>query len=252
MNESTEEIILIEKYLEGALNSDEKAAFELRLKEDENLNSLVDEYAILIAGVKHSGRDKMLSKFQQIEQELEQSKVVEMKPASRKLWYYAAASVILLCTALFVFRSFNQPEMSEVALSYFNPYPATIGAVDRSAEDTQTLISEAMGYYENGEYAQSIVVLNQILETGNLESKEVHQFYLANAYQANNEFDKAENIYLSLIGDGRTFHQQASWNLALCYLSKGQKTETLKVLNNTNFTFGNYTVLSRKLQEELQ
>ncbi len=249
MKESTEDIILIEKYLEGNLDAADRQAFEERLNKDDNLNKLLDEYAVLIAGVKFSGRDHMLAKFQQIEEELaEDTKVVEMVPNKRKIWYYAAASIILLCVAFFLLKPDNTLTSPELALAYFEPYPATVGSASRSTEASKELMASAMEQYEGGDYAQAAELLRNMSEG----SEEVNEFYLANAYQANGEFDKATTIYQSLIEDGKLFQEQSSWNLVLCYLSLDQRSKAIDLLENTSFTIESYAIRAEELHKKLQ
>lgn len=249
MKESTEDIVLIEQYLEGNLDDSDKQAFEDRLSKDDNLNELLDEYAVLIAGVKFSGRDHMMARFKDIEDEIaEDKKVVPMRPARNNTWYYVAAAVALLCAVFFLLRPTNQLNSSELALAYFEPYPATIGAASRSTEESQAQIDLAMQRYQSGQYDQSIDVLKNI-EDGN---PEVNQFYLANAYQANSEYLKAIDVYKELIENGEIFIEQASWNLALCYLSLDKKEEAIQLLKNTNFTIPTYSNKSKELITKLE
>lgn len=251
MKESTEDIILIEKYLEGSLEASDKQAFEERLNSDDNLTQLLEEYTTIIAGIKFSARDNMLANFQDIEHELQEeeqnTKVVEMVPKKNNVWYYAAASVILLCVAFFLFRPGNEMAPETLAMAYFEPYPATVGAASRSSEKSEATIASAMAYYESGEYDQTIDLLEGIGK-----NDQVNNFYLANAYQANEQYDQAAAIYKTLIQEGETFKEQATWNLALCHLSLNQKNKAVELLSNTSFGVRSYAIKAEKLLKELK
>lgn len=249
MNESTEDIVLIEQYLEGSLSDQEKQDFELRLETDEDFNRLLDEYAVLIAGIKFSGREKILANFQNIESELEnETKVVKMTPSKNKTWYYVAASIALLFVAFFLLKPNNELSGSELALAYFEPYPATIGAASRSTETSKDLIERAMSSYENGDYETTIEILEGLGEN----NTDINKFYLGNAYQATQAYDKAIKIYQDLIDNSQMFNEQASFNLALCYLSTDNIEGATTLLKNANFAVPAYQDKAGQLLEKLE
>lgn len=249
MKESTEDIILIERYLEGAMEEADKKAFEDRLSKDSDFNTLLDEYAVLIAGVKFAARDKMHTQFKNIEKEIaEETKVVQLKPSTNRLFYYAAASIVLLFTVFYVIRSTIQPSPVELANEYFMPYPATVGAISRSDEKSNDLTSKAMSMYESGDYSESIVLLKEL---ASMDNNEINQFYLANAFQAHGQSDQAQSIYQSILATGEIFKEQATWNLALCYLDQGDKNKAVQLLQDTDFKIQSYKKMSDELLDKL-
>ncbi len=220
MNAHKSNHAIMEDYVMGKLSSQELSNFEQQLQNDPDLKQSLEDYKLLVAGIKYSGRHQLLNKLKAIEEEFSEksnkTKTVRLIP--RRFYYIAASLAIILVSLILIFR-LPEPSSRQLAQAYFNPYPTTIGSSTRSINQNHSDLDEAMNNFEAGNFDKSI----EILKTLPIDKNEyIIQFYLANAYQAKSSFDEAEKIYIELQQRGGELQDQVNWYLSLCYLEQNK------------------------------
>jgi tetratricopeptide (TPR) repeat protein len=141
--------------------------------------------------------------------------------------------------------------MQQIAEAYYEPYPATIYITKRSPEEKaeMTNTEEAFHLYQAGDYDKSI----QLFEELSVEDQnEYTRFYLASAYQAIGELDKAIGLYEGLIETHGIFKSQSQWYMALCYLFKNDIDASRDVLKKLSTSTDSYGPKALKLLNDIQ
>ena len=213
---------MMENYVMGRLDETAVHDFEQRLQNEPKLQEGFNEYKLLVAGIKFSGRHQLQNRLKAIEREFSE-KPAETKTVRlihRKFYYIAASLAAIVVSAVLIFQ-LQGPSPQQLAQSYFSPYPTTIGAATRSMNQPSSALSDAMNNFEAGNYDKSIELLKALPPGKNTY---IIKFYLANAYQAKGSFPEAEKIYSALQQQDGELQTQVSWYLSLCYLEQ-KKTD---------------------------
>jgi hypothetical protein len=207
---NTDKEILLEKYFEGQLSTDEKQLFDEALKNDEDFKTAFEFEKDVKDGIHLLERDslkKMLKGFE----EKPQKKVIHLR---NWLWLGAAA---MLTIGISLWLSFdNQANSDELYLSYYQTYPNVVAPIVRG-ENIQDEKHKAFEAYEQEKYQLASTLFHQIFEKA---KEEYAVFYEAQSYFGLGKTQKGiqllENFNFS---DGRyPFKTQQQWYLALGYL----------------------------------
>jgi len=227
MDQSEEDIALVERYFDEELSDSERKNFAARLTVDENLKSLVEHEKILINAIRHHGLQEDLQFLKDIEKGLEDPKIVPMH-TSRKWYYIAAASVAALLMVAVFFRP--QPSSQKLFAENFQPYPNVFEPTVRGTNEV-TKRSEAFQAYEQGDYSRAVVLFNQLLK----EKKEPGILLLnGNANLMLGNVEEAKNNFITLNADFDELDIQSKWFLSLCYLKSGDMEHAKPILEGGN------------------
>lgn len=156
--------------------------------------------------VKDYNRIQLKERLQKIDQEY------QSRAKSKRIYYWSAASVIIIVGGFLVKTMFFQAPASsqELFAEYFEPYRA-IG-VNRG-EESESMFQQAMVHYITKDFNKTIEVLEKV------ESPEpVHLFYLGVCYLAVNNPSAAIKPLKNTMMSNSPFSQQATWFLGLAYL----------------------------------
>ena len=218
MSKHQNEIDLIEQYLEGSLDEEKKRIIEEKISMDENYAENFEQYKLLIDGVNYSGRKKLYTKIEEWDMELSGDYEVESEQSSQKpfKWYYAAASIVIFfVTGFLIYFNLNSG-YDRIVADYYKTY-VYLSDDKRGDNIEKNSIKHIFEYYERGEYIQFIQMINK-LEDGQKTDEVI--FYIANAYQAIENYDEAIPLYEQVIIKSNSVYGNGSkWYLALCYLS---------------------------------
>ncbi|MEM1325028.1 MAG: hypothetical protein AAGI23_03690 [Bacteroidota bacterium] len=249
-------IIQIERFLEGEMDSEERAAFEAQLQRDEELRETMSFYQDLQTTIERKGA------IQEVHQELKAenffttttqeetapaAKIVQMRPKNRRRWLAYAASFLVLVTAGSLFYSNSNYSNQALAgveasniLSLFDQ-----GNLKGNA-DVENNLSTGLSFLADEEYEQAVTFFRSI-ETSN-ERYETAQLYLAYAQLANDNPKQAQAAAENLqqITEDQTLAYRAEWIIIQAQLQQGQTSENFQT---RLATFANQ---QGRLQEEAQ
>lgn len=224
---------LIDDYLGGRLNQEEKQAFEQRLSTETALAEQVALHRKITAGLQSTGRINMLAflkeedaKMPAYEQETEkeEGKTITFRPASRQMYYWAAAAVLLLIVPVLLLLR-NDVSGEKLADTYFSPYKNQWVAPDSDS----SLSAQAMEHYENQNYALALPILEKMLGTDTAEAEV--QFYKGNSHLALKHTKDAIECFRKVLDmPSNKYTQEAEWYLALSYVQADNEKEAKKVL----------------------
>ncbi len=214
-------------YLRDKLNAEERTAFKEQLRTDEYLQKEVEALALIIKGVKKSGKDQLKSRLQKIH-----ATQTQMTPVAktRRLWprvaSVAAAIALLIISGVFLFKSQNlSPEMAFE--NYYKPYELKLAS--RAATDNQ-LTLQINELYFNKKYNAALPLLEEALlaDPNNarlLLASGICHLELDELTSARSKFStivKSKNLRLT---------DKANWYLALSFLKEGKILEAKSFLN---------------------
>lgn len=237
---SNKDHILIDHYIQGVLSFQEAEHVEYRLVHEEELNVFYNQQLLLIEGIKRAGRNHTMKFLKDLENtlpaiEVENSNSVDLekKGKIKKLnWAYISTAIAaVFIIGLFLLLPF-QSSNEEIFADNFKPYPNVLSSNVRGEQD---FTKDAFYYYDLGELTKSIELFS-----GQSTLSYQDKFYLANAYLAEGEVDKAIILLEETKNGFSEFKEQSTWFLALAYLkaddTEKAKTE-LKLLSDSESSY---------------
>lgn len=232
----------IDKYYLNELTSEELKAFEKLLKTDVELRKEFEFQNDLSLSIKSHEKDILKSRLQQHEQAKE-----VRKESGWKKWLVAASILILIGVAGITYFNFSTPDYDKLYAQNFEAYPNTEFNITRG-ENKPSLEYNAFSAYESGDYKQAIPLFLELKETN---ASKYLDFYLAQSYLANDNYDKALTIFEETIQHQEAFVDEAHWFAALAALKLNTKAIVQKHLNYLVANGGYKSVQARELLKKL-
>ncbi|NJN26204.1 MAG: tetratricopeptide repeat protein [Cyclobacteriaceae bacterium] len=208
-----------------------------------------EEYKILADGIKYSGRNELLKKMQDWDEQC--AELPRYKGKTEMLnprWLAVAATVAFFIVAGISIYSYLDSGYDNLVTSYYQPYNY-IPETTRSAGAEENSIEHIFTHYDRGEYVQTIQLINGLPGE---RKNELTDYILANAYQAVGKYDSAIGIFDKIIADQSVYAAGARWYLALCYLSIEQKQKALPLLEELKASNSSYAQKAGALWEDLK
>jgi tetratricopeptide (TPR) repeat protein len=242
MNERDME--LIERYLKGELSVEEKQQAEHRIATDAGFRQRLEIFSEY-----RQMHDSKLASFRQLLEEVQQEHREEQRPG-RKYWLMAASvSVLCLLAAIFYFVQGPAAEPEALYAQYFE-VPADNLSI-RGDEDEQTVLNEAMSYYNNQQFEQASQDFGQWLRQYG-ESAPV-LFYAAMSHMALEEMPQAIEQLEKITQEptvAAEYRRPAQWYLALAYLHVGRQDRAKTLLEDLKNTSSSYAGKAARLLED--
>lgn len=220
MQESENDILLIEKYLQHDLDSKETEIFHARLESSLDFREELELKKSMLAAIRSEDKTQLLKEFEQLT-----FKETNYQSRTKKItWYYSAAAAIsiIIVSALLL-----RPSTDDLMQDHFIPFPEQ--PITRNVNGTVGIYKEAMQHYSLGNYDRSLESFSQIED--NTKEAEIC-LYKGNALLA---LDKAREAIPLLVEAQMSKNQpvqiHAQWYLALAYLGADKKEESLSLLN---------------------
>lgn len=235
MNDSIQNIEMVERYFDNEMTEEEKILFTQRLETDRALRHLFDREKLLINTVRFGAAKNHLMFFKELEKSLPDI-TIERKTSKTWMYYAVAASVVLLVVAGIYIFNLKDPTPGDLYAEYFTPYPNVFEPTVRGSEEA-TRRASAFQKYEEGNYEQAAALFSEIIS----ESKEPGiLLLLGNANLAVGKTDAARANFNELISASDVNAPAARWYLSLCYLKDGkvsQARETLAIVAKSNSAY---------------
>lgn len=202
----------IERYLANDMTPEERATFETRITQDEELAEKLTIYRsasqTLSSRLRNEEKEKLFRKTL--------SEIEIATPANgnvRALRFYgwaAAASIALLCVALFYTSKLTKPDFAE----YYTYEPLAL--VERGNEDSARL--QAQEDFNAKEYEKAIADFDVLL----LEDKDNTELllYKGIAFLELDNITEANKLFNTVRASGSIYKDKATWMLALVALKQ--------------------------------
>ncbi|MFK7748061.1 MAG: tol-pal system YbgF family protein [Kordia sp.] len=241
---------LIQKYIQGTLNTAEQVQFDALLKNDLDFAQKVTEYENVHVAIKANEKSDLKSHLQQLE--ASQSKTDISKKPFYKNIRLAIAVVLLLLFGLIGNYIIQQATMNETLYTtYFEPYPNALQPVTRGPSDGM-LLTDATRAYEAKNYEEAIKTFD-IIQAGHDNPNTEISFYKAMSLLNLGKEKAALNI-LRTIKDRKTrFTPQIYWYGALIHIKLDENEKALKALKyldtlETTYKTNERNILKSKLE----
>ncbi|MCK4661420.1 MAG: tetratricopeptide repeat protein [Bacteroidales bacterium] len=166
------------------------------------------------------------------------------------IWYYVAASVILIVAigSMFLFFQNKTYSSEEIFSMYYKPLEENI--ITRSAEQNSNyLLNNALYQYSNHEYQEAIEFFNKMPQN---EINYAIQLYKGISYIETQNYELAILSFNDIITSGdNPFTIYAKWYLGLCYLKDNQKDKAISIFKEIQNKYSYYSENSTEILEKL-
>jgi TolA-binding protein len=228
MENSYDDIVLLEKYIENSLSDSERMVVEQRLSTEESLRELYHQEKLLVRGIRFGHLKEKLNELRKLDNQLQDAhrENKEAKVVSLGTYWKIAAIAASLITIVASYFLINRPvEPDALFAQYFQVYPNILEPVVRGTTE-QNKRAESFAAYERGDYDMAAEGFKELLkdheEPGVL-------LLLGNANLMLGNTKEAKENFVTLNKDYNDLDLQAKWYLSLCYL-KLSKSDSAKVL----------------------
>jgi len=251
MTTSLKHSATVEQFLANELTPSEVAAFHKELLSDQDLAEelKLSEYidSALIKDDIIELRRKLIAANRANKEIKSGMPVIQMK--TRK-WWYAAASVMVLCTLSFIFYLQTSRNVSNDEL--FAEYYNSENIVDLKRGDEN--IVEAVIRFQQNDFEKASQLFRGIIEKDNLNM--AVWFYFGISSIETKKYENSIHAFTTIINQNDNLYiEHAQWFLALCFLKNNQvknATDQFKVVasNPDNFHRQEAIAILDKLQRK--
>jgi tetratricopeptide (TPR) repeat protein len=220
----------IDRYLNGAMEEEDKRSFLLLLDGDPALRQEFDKQEKLAELIRLAA---MQEELQSIHAEMEAAPA-PVKRISDRWWWLAAAAILLFVIGRNLYiGSAHRPE-EKLYAAWYDPEPGLPTLMGAGQNDNGLM--EAMVDYKTRDYSSAIPRFRALLSNpgtpspGTSHTDTVTFFYLASSYMAAGNYDSAYLIFGKLTAAGDHYGQLAQWYEALTCLRLGKREEAVSFL----------------------
>ena len=211
----------ISRFMQGLMEADEEDAFQIELKNNEELRNQAIAQARLVKGMKQVD-EELKEMFQRTDEQTIRNianRVTARKNRSTR-WLAIAASVVFI---VFVgFKSYDYYDTTNLGKEYANAFPTS--SIVRGELNTD-VESELKALFDN-------VAQNRDLDNTTSRLKTLWELSKQDTY---NDYTD----YAPYIG----------WNLAIGYLRNYEKAKARNVLSEMETIYDNETIIGKKVRE---
>jgi TolA-binding protein len=235
MENNLKHLELIEAYLEGNLSEEEKVDFEVRLLVDKELEEEFELYKKIVGSFKDIQSENIRKQLQAIDEELDNRN----NSSTNKFYWWAGIAAVLLGVLFihnlyFPSNNFNKDfipaeaglpvlmstnsnlefdnAMSQFKYGNYNLASKEFSiALKKNPTNDTTLYFLSISFLQNGDYKESIKILNELMKQPNSKYYEKGEFYLALSYWAEKRNKEALFLFNKIANDkGHPFFSQSN------------------------------------------
>jgi anti-sigma factor RsiW len=241
----------IEEYIDGNLDDDLLAEFELELNDNTDLIAEVKLRKQINDSLKEKDifdlRKALVAAKEKAEVKKMKMIIPETKKANLKFWRSSVAIFIVLLGLAGVLRN-NNVAVDKV---YDNYFAAPSWSPERSLSSEITLLQQANISYLNADYTEALRILNQAASS-DMENPVIN-FYKAASFQGMSKYEDAIGEYSKVIKHGdNLFIEEAEWFRSLCYMKledyEKMRIELLAVMERKGHYENNAKAIIRRLK----
>ena len=232
--------LLLEKYFEQSLTKEEEKEFEELISSD-------DEFAATFKFEKELKKAIGANERADLKRKLKSYEEVESKKLIPTKWFYAAACFIaIIGFSLWFILLQNSNE--NLYQTYYQAYPNTIAPTVRGAQ-TEEIKTQAFFAYDNGDYANSAKLFEQIYTTEKLDFALLYQ---AVSLMELKDYKKAEETFKKYdYQENTSLTPYFKWYLALTELQTNNKARAKISLQELSETANPMQEMAKKLLADL-
>lgn len=217
---------IIDQYLSGTLEGQERLDFESRLQKDETFK---EQYHIVkdLENAIDPETEEFISVLNSVaEKTPDTAKLVGLWSAYRSKYLAIAASLLLLTAAIFLLKP-KLIDSGDLYASYFESYPSTNSA--RGLDSGESLYNRAMINYEGRKFDLAINDFDAYLQTTKSEDA---LFYKAISLMSIDRHKDALPLLDQLFRNVSDYSDSAKWYAALAYLKLNNVDRASELLHS--------------------
>ena len=230
---------MINRYLDGKMNSEELKAFELQMQQNADLQNEVELLKDVNTTLKiklHPNENEtgLRNSLEEMNAEFfadrtEQAKVIPLK---RRRWITAVAAVFVLALLITVWQPWKKEDLYQQYAAIKMPGIAERGSV------TDSLLKSAVEDFNNKKFTEAIPDFEVVLKDSAENS--FAQYYYAIALLQNGDIEKSRTQFNKLYNGESLFKYDAAFYIALSYLKEKNKAVCKDWLNKIPADAGPY------------
>lgn len=234
-----------EDYLNGTLSKEEQKKVEDLLQEDKDFAGDLENFKLLIDGIKYSGRNNLREKVLEWDEEIADIEERDSGKVRKLKWYYLAASIafFLIVSSVIIFTM--ETGNDELYAEYYSPYDY-ISKATRGDETDDIQISH---WYDQAQYEKTITAISDI--SADNQTPEM-KLALGNCYMQLSKYEEAIRIIKEVSDENLGNKIAADWYLSLCYLANEQPELAVAILKNISEIRSSYAARAQNLLNDLE
>jgi len=245
---------IIEQYLEGSLDEQEKTSVESRAESDKDFKELIN----LHKEVNESIRDEAFFRLHRLIEKVS-AEYIEIDDASippvRSSWMnkgfmrIAAILLVILSAAVILKMTLINPSDPEKIYNrYYQAYDADV--ISRSGISEEITLDRAIGNYNNGNYQEALQILNEVLRMD--QQNYMAWFYKGLTYMESDQPVEAVKSFKSVPEQWDSLYKEhRDWYLALTLLHMGQVDEAAELFSKIGEGGAYYADKARIIHKKL-
>ena len=253
---------LIDRYLLGEMDENEKASFEQQLSEDAGLREETQLTRHIIVALQKKNEREALEAMKTVPEATIREWLPSPRPASSRvrtiyICISAAAAAAVIFFVLYI--GFTPRYSTEQLLARYyqvqpyETYPVR-GGYDLTP-DEKTWLQQAETFFRQANYGDALTYYNLLLsqkpDWKTLPEEAV--FYAAICRLEANDLPAAIELLEHIASDDQSdFHYEALWNLAFAYLKDGQRSKAALYMEQLVATDSDYSAKARELMNQLK
>ena len=239
---------LIDKYIQGTLNEDERLVLEKLKLDDPDIQKEIDLLSDLKIVTELEDRTDLKNLLKDTETKLTQgeTKVIPLFRKS-KFWIAAASIVIIAAIGITSLLSPFSPSVDELYAENFEPYKNVVNPSVRS-EGNIDAEKQAFITYENKKYSEALKQFKALYEE---TSKSYFLLYQANCLMALNNMQQAIPLLEKHSNEDTPLAIRSKWYLSLAYLKEGNKEKAKELLTEVISEGGFKSTAATRLLQKL-
>ncbi len=224
---NNEDLLLIQKSIEGELNEEEQVVFDEKLMQSEDFKKEFKLQKEILAHteahIKSNLKAEMLADFRSINQ-TESAKVIPLK----RFYYYAAAASVVVIIGVFSILNLNSSSSSELYTAYYAPYDGIVNTRSDGA-----LSSVGLSLYEQRNYEEALEIILQSHKIKDVTDGQ-RKLLIANCY-LNLEQPGKSLEFLKQIAEteSQLIKDNAKWYQVMSYLQLENKELAKDIIWNS-------------------
>ena len=238
---------LIEKYLSGKLNAEEKRIFRNRLLNDPTFNQEFQDLKDIRLYVKQTARKDLKTFFNAIETSIEKEETTKDQTVMKKVLSIAASLVLIVAISYFGLSNRIQSN-EELYSEYYSSYNNLTGQVRGATVEAPSFEEQAMLAYDAGDYLKSSEMLSNLVKEN---PNAMNYFYLGISQMEIGEVSEAIKNLNTVVNSYDAFKEQARWYLTLAHLNNDDKDAALGNIAHILVNKSEFKERAQKLLEDM-
>ncbi len=242
MELNEKDIALIDEYILGNLEENDKESFEKRLSQDKEFYNLYLAQCAVIESINRSSISDLRSKMNSWHDE------IEKKPKNKTLhfkWIYYSAAASVLIALFFMSQYFFFNSSTKIFEENFSPYQDIITVRGSDPNSLQ----EAMEAYNHENYTLAVQKFESIIQED--EENTIALFYNAVSYLAVKNTQNAIPLFEKIINKENRFNIISKWYLGLCYVLNNDVAKAKKVFEDLASRNSSYSQKAQVILNDL-